>query len=175
MAFRKPSDPSTELARVWRHHRTPKRLTSLFCFEGAPHAGSQDSCPPACPCSPSGTPGKCAGSSSRRSTVRPWPAPRAPGEQRGIRLEFAGRDVGVGPFSPLRTAERARASFTYFHVLENEEISQATKSQRWMPWRQMPMKDVDGCDKPRGAAYQASIRGSLNGETRQGSCLVTPA
>jgi len=44
-----------------------------------------------------------------------------------------------------------------------------------MPWRQMPMKDVDGCDKPRGAAYQASIRGSLNGETRQGSCLVTPA
>jgi hypothetical protein len=70
----------------------------------------------------------------------------------------------------LRTAERARAS-----LYEQKNDSQATKSQRWMPWRQMPMKDVDGCEKPRGAAYQASIRGSPNGETRQGSCLVTPA
>ena len=43
-----------------------------------------------------------------------------------------------------------------------------------MPWRQMPMKDVDGCDKPRGAAYQASIRGSPNGETRQGHALSPP-
>ena len=52
---------------------------------------------------------------------------------------------------------------------------QATKSQRWMPWRQMPMKVVGGCDKPRGAVYQALIRGSPNGETRLGSCPVTPA
>ena len=52
---------------------------------------------------------------------------------------------------------------------------QATKSQRWMPWRQMPMKDVGGCEKPRGAAYQASIRGYPNGETRLGSCPVTSA
>jgi hypothetical protein len=77
------------------------------------------------------------------------------------------------PLSPLRTAERARASI-FVNLDINEEESQATKSQRWMPWRQMPMKDVDGCDKPRGAAYQASIRGSPNGETRQGSCPVTP-
>jgi hypothetical protein len=26
---------------------------------------------------------------------------------------------------------------------------QDTKGTRWMPWRQKPMKDVDGCDKPR--------------------------
>ena len=26
---------------------------------------------------------------------------------------------------------------------------QATKSQRWMPWRLLPKKDVDGCEKPR--------------------------
>ena len=45
---------------------------------------------------------------------------------------------------------------------------QATKSQRWMPWRQVPMKDVGGCEKPRGAVYQALIRGSPNGETRLG-------
>ena len=45
---------------------------------------------------------------------------------------------------------------------------QVTKSQRWMPWRQVPMKDVGGCEKPRGAVYQALIRGSPNGETRLG-------
>ena len=43
---------------------------------------------------------------------------------------------------------------------------QVIKSQRWMPWRLLPTKDVDGCDKPRGAAYPALIRGSPNGETR---------
>ena len=26
-----------------------------------------------------------------------------------------------------------------------------------MPWRQMPMKDVGGCEKPRGAADQARL------------------
>jgi hypothetical protein len=44
-------------------------------------------------------------------------------------------------------------------------VLQATKSQRWMPWRLKPMKDVGGCEKPRGAADQASIRGYPNGET----------
>ena len=26
---------------------------------------------------------------------------------------------------------------------------QDMKGARWMPWRQKPKKDVDGCDKPR--------------------------
>ena len=43
---------------------------------------------------------------------------------------------------------------------------QATKSKWWMPWRRKAMKDVASCDKPRGAAKQALIRGSLNGETQ---------
>jgi hypothetical protein len=43
-----------------------------------------------------------------------------------------------------------------------------------MPWRQEAMKDVVSCEKPRGAAKQASIRGSPNGETRPGSFLVIP-
>ena len=51
---------------------------------------------------------------------------------------------------------------------------QVTKGTRWMPWRQEPMKDVGGCDKPREAANQALIRGCPNGETRHGSCRVTP-
>ena len=37
-----------------------------------------------------------------------------------------------------------------------------------MPWRQEAMKDVASCDKLRGAAKQALIRGFLNGETRLG-------
>jgi hypothetical protein len=71
---------------------------------------------------------------------------------------------------PLRTEERARASRK-----QCKKYSQAIKSQRWMPWRQMPMKDVGGCEKPRGAVDRASIRGCPNGETRLGSCPVTPA
>ena len=42
---------------------------------------------------------------------------------------------------------------------------QENKGTRWMPWHLEPMKDVDGCDKPRGAAEQALIRGFPNGET----------
>lgn len=41
-----------------------------------------------------------------------------------------------------------------------------------MPWRTLPTKDVDGCDKPRGAANQALNRGCPNGETLHGSCHV---
>ena len=37
------------------------------------------------------------------------------------------------------------------------------------------MKDVGGCDKPRGAANRAVIRGFLNGETQQELCPVTSA
>jgi hypothetical protein len=29
------------------------------------------------------------------------------------------------------------------------ELTQAIKGHRWMPWRQMPMKDVGGCEKSR--------------------------
>src|ERR1700737_4589490 len=46
-------------------------------------------------------------------------------------------------------------------------VYQATKSQRGMLWRLKPMKDVGGCEKPRGAADQASIRGYPNGETHR--------
>ena len=35
-----------------------------------------------------------------------------------------------------------------------------------MPWHQKPMKDVVGCDKPRGAVKRALIRGFPNGETQ---------
>jgi len=43
---------------------------------------------------------------------------------------------------------------------------QATKGLRWMPWCRKAMKDVESCDKPRGAAEQALIRGFPNGTTQ---------
>jgi hypothetical protein len=46
-------------------------------------------------------------------------------------------------------------------VLYDQEI----KGTRWMPWRQEPMKDVGGCDKPGGDADQSLIPGCPNGET----------
>ncbi len=39
-----------------------------------------------------------------------------------------------------------------------------------MSWRQEAMKDVETCDKPRGAGKQALILGFLNGETRHFVC-----
>ena len=36
----------------------------------------------------------------------------------------------------------------------------------WMPWRLQAMKDVEACEKLRGAGKQALIRRYLNGETR---------
>ena len=56
----------------------------------------------------------------------------------------SGSRCASGPVRcPLRTAEQARASLFF----------QATKSQRWMPWRQEPMKDVSDCEKLRGTVY----------------------
>ena len=45
-------------------------------------------------------------------------------------------------------------------------VVQVVKGIRWMPWHQEPMKDVGGCDMPRGAVNRAVIRGFPNGETR---------
>jgi len=44
-------------------------------------------------------------------------------------------------------------------------VGQVNKGARWMPWHQAAMKDVAGCEKPRGAAEQALIRGYPNGAT----------
>jgi hypothetical protein len=53
-------------------------------------------------------------------------------------------------------------------VFSQANGDQATKGTRWMPRCQEAMKDVVGCDKPRGAVKQAWIRGSPNGETHLG-------
>ena len=47
------------------------------------------------------------------------------------------------------------------------------KRTQWMPGRKIPMKDVVGCEKLRGAAKQALNRRYPNGETRLELCLIT--
>ena len=42
---------------------------------------------------------------------------------------------------------------------------QVNKRTWWMPWQPEAMKDVVGCDKPRGVAKHTVIRGFPNGET----------
>ncbi len=50
---------------------------------------------------------------------------------------------------------------------KNTEFSasrgQATKGLWWMPWRQVPMKDVGHCEKPRGA-----VNRRRSGDVRMG-------
>ena len=67
------------------------------------------------------------------------------------------------------------ASIFNDNVIIFRYLWQVIKGARWMPWHQEPMKDVGGCDKPRGAANRAVIRGCPNGETRLELCPVTPA
>ncbi len=69
---------------------------------------------------------------------------------------IAGLDLGFDPvrrtgLEPVNDGEGIR--------------DQATKGARWMPRQQEAKKDVGSCDKPRGAANQALIRGFPNGET----------
>ena len=67
------------------------------------------------------------------------------------------------------------ASILLILQLMKKVLWQVTKCARWMPWHQEPMKDVGGCEKPRGAVNRAVIRGCPNGETRLESCPVTLA
>jgi len=52
-------------------------------------------------------------------------------------------------------------------VPNRDKCDQATKGARWMSRRDEAMKDVVGCDKPRGAVKRALILGSPNGETHR--------
>ena len=139
-------------------------------------------------------PESITGYSAGRSPVRPVP-PRqgrgtaAPGTTRSrTLLSFEGTSPKGRAPSPRgspdtepagasgEAARRGRRAGNLENYIASASIfsCQVTKGTRWMPWRQKPMKDVGGCDKPRGAANLALIRGCPNGETRHGSCRVTP-
>jgi hypothetical protein len=103
------------------------------------------------------------------SPAPPAPGPETPGNRRPSRTPHH-------PARPGRWASGAGVGNLENYIASASifECCQVTKGTRWMPWRQKPMKDVGGCDKPRGAANRALIRGCPNGETRHGSCRVTP-
>src|SRR3954471_6390514 len=102
---------------------------------------------------------------------------------------WAGGGVGSGTGRTLRTAQWTRASSdSVAGVCVGPHRSfpsgggcavflcgQVVKGTRWMPGHQEPMKDVGGCDKPRGAVNRALIRGFPNGGTPHQSCGVTRA
>ena len=62
-----------------------------------------------------------------------------------------------------RSAEMLGVEGESLRITENK----ATKGVRWMPWRQAPKKDVEHCEKPRGAVCRRYIRGCPNGETHR--------
>ena len=76
----------------------------------------------------------------------------------------------------MRRAGRAHCSALGVRASEHLEnsiasasiYSQVSKGLRWMPWRQEPMKDASGCEKPRGAAEKAEIRGVRMGKPGRG-------
>jgi len=47
-----------------------------------------------------------------------------------------------------------------------DNCGQALKGAWWMSWHREATKDVEACDKLRGAGKQALIRRFLNAETR---------
>ena len=117
----------------------------LFRFEGATPRGP----------APSAMPQR--GALRRLAAARPVRDPRSTASPWGVARSRADASL-----------ENSRASTSIF-------VLQARKSQRWMPWRLKPKKDVGDCDMPRGAVYRASIRGCPNGATRHPSWGVTPA
>jgi hypothetical protein len=160
------------------HRPVPSRPVglSLFRFEGAALCGSLPVTSPSASCraradritsrSPSGGPRVSVSAASLSAHGGGWTAhPVRALVGRLFRLLSAmafavGGDGDPSSASrctrPLRIPKRARASF----------VLQATKSQRWMPWRLKPKKDVGDCEKPREAVYQATIRGYPNGATQ---------
>ena len=113
----------------------------------------------------------------------PGPAPRGQGPRVHGTAPFVERPPVVSAHCARRLGYATRPGLDSHPYLENCTVDasikilcgQVNKGARWMPWHQEPMKDVGGCDKPRGAANRAVIRGFPNGETRQESCPVTHA
>jgi hypothetical protein len=56
-----------------------------------------------------------------------------------------------------------------FSKVDEFRCGQATKGERWMPWRQEAMKGVASCDKPRGAASRLRSEDARMGEPGWGN------
>ena len=77
------------------------------------------------------------------------PTMRGDVAQSGERLLCKQEVSGSIPLISTRPRAGGRTLTTAHRLCD---LDQASKSIRWMPWRQEPMKDAASCDKPRGAA-----------------------
>ena len=77
----------------------------------------------------------------------------------------------LGGLNPLTIFEnRIRRFSSVARRCSPQEVrGQATKSERWMPWRREAMKDVASCDKPRGAASRHRSEDVRMGEPGRGN------
>ena len=108
---------------------------------------------------------RCVGQRTPYRKVGPAPSIPAPSPSRRCR----GSTRLSGP------ARRPPAAGRTLTIESGTHPAWVSEGARRMPGRPEPMKDVPGCDKPRGAAGTAVIRGSPNGATHPGSCPGTSA
>ena len=90
------------------------------------------------------------------ASSRPLSSSLAPAPLSQERAAPLGASQGATALLGLRRLHKSATKCRYAGAnLENYiaakviKYSQDIKGQRRMPWRQKPMKDVDGCDKPR--------------------------
>ena len=82
-----------------------------------------------------------------------WRAVCVRSELRCIRGEGPRRQLGSTRTEELaRLVGRRVSGIRILRIALGKFYGQATKSVRWMPWRQQTTKDVASCEKPRGAA-----------------------
>ena len=77
--------------------------------------------------------------------------------------------IGICLSSPRLMIKRVFEGLACFLArrLASDKCDQAIKGVRWMSRRDEAMKDVEGCEIPRGVVKQALILGCPNGETRR--------
>jgi hypothetical protein len=111
----------------------------------------------------------------------PSPSLRGSGGSGGVVGAVSGRTLRTAQWtrassdSVVQSLCRSAHSMSFRAWVCGFLCGQVFKGTRWMPWHQEPMKDVGGCDKPRGAVNRALIRGFPNGGTPHQSCGVTRA
>ena len=62
-----------------------------------------------------------------------------------VGFSLRGRPLTLGCLGASAYLENCIATVGVLYLISGQDI----KGTRWMPWRQKPKKDVDGCDKPR--------------------------
>jgi hypothetical protein len=81
-------------------------------------------------------------------------------------LVYLSGDAIIDRKSSVRMRKTSAASAALSKQSVTDNCGQALKGAWWMSWHREATKDVEACDKLRGAGKQALIRRFLNAETR---------